>query len=198
MAADQSYSALIGRLRGGDEAAAAELVRQYEPEVRRAIRLRLNDPRLRRVLDSTDICQSVLANFFARVAGGQFDLDQPEQLVKLLVTMAHNKVLDQARHQQAQRRDSRRTGADGGAALDAVAAAGDTPSQIVAGRELLQALYAHLTDDERYLAEQRAAGREWAELASELGGSAEALRKKLSRAVGRAARHLGLDEVADA
>ena len=54
-----------------------------------------------------------------------------------------------------------------------------------------------MTDEERYLAEQRAAGRGWAELAEELGEGAEALRKKLSRAVDRIAKELGLDEADD-
>ena len=42
------------------------------------MRIHLRDVRLRRVLDSTDICQSVLASFFVRAALGQYDLDTPE------------------------------------------------------------------------------------------------------------------------
>jgi hypothetical protein len=38
---------LVQRIRTGDAAAAAELVRRYEPEIRRAIHFRLRDPRLR-------------------------------------------------------------------------------------------------------------------------------------------------------
>jgi RNA polymerase sigma-70 factor (ECF subfamily) len=54
--------------------------------------LHLTDPRLRRVLDTVDVCQSVLGGF-VRAAAGQFDLEQPEQLVKLLTTMARNRIL---------------------------------------------------------------------------------------------------------
>ena len=53
--------------------------------VRFEARLRLTDPRLRRQYDSLDICQSVLASFFVRAAAGQYDLDRPEQLLKLLL-----------------------------------------------------------------------------------------------------------------
>src|SRR5437867_5093684 len=102
---------LLRRLRTGDGAAASELVRRYEPEIRRAIRVKLTDPRLRRVLDSVDVCQSVLGNFFVRAAAGQFELDNPRQLLGLLVTMARNKILDHARRQQAGRRDQRRVDA---------------------------------------------------------------------------------------
>ena len=43
----------------------------------------------------------------------------------------------------------------------------------------------------------RALGREWAEIAREVGGSAEARRKQLTRAISRVSRELGLDEQDD-
>src|SRR5262249_7578391 len=77
--------------------AAAELVRRYEPAVRRVARVRLGAAHLQRLLDSMDVCQSVFASFFVRAALGQFDLDTPEQLLKLLVSMSRRKVIDQVR-----------------------------------------------------------------------------------------------------
>jgi len=50
--ADHDFGELLRLVRAGDADAAAELVRQYEPEIRRTIRVRLTDPRLRRVVDS--------------------------------------------------------------------------------------------------------------------------------------------------
>src|SRR5205823_2760681 len=91
--------------RAGDEEAAAELVRLYEPAVRRTIRLQMRDPRLRRALDSVDICQSVLCSFFVRAALGQYDLQQPQDLCRLLAAMARNKVISQARRPHVTRRD---------------------------------------------------------------------------------------------
>ncbi len=183
---------LLRRIRAGDADAATELVRRYEPEIRRAIRVKLTDPRLRRVLDSVDVCQSVLGNFFVRAAAGQFELDNPRQLLGLLVTMARNKVL--ARRQQADRRDQRRLDAGAAGGLDQVADAGPGPGSIVAGRELLEEVRRRLSDEERELAEERAQGRDWAAIAAERGGSAEALRKKLARALDRVARQMGLEE----
>ncbi|OHB75710.1 MAG: hypothetical protein A2W31_09870 [Planctomycetes bacterium RBG_16_64_10] len=194
MSPDDSFAELICRVRAGDAQAAAELVRQYEPEIRRTIRVRLTDQRLRRVVDSMDICQSILGNFFVRVAAGQFDLNEPEQLIKLLVTMAGNKVRDHARRQRAVRRDHRRVEAGGDPWLAGVADAGPTPSQVVAGRELLEAVRARFSDEARLLADQRAAGRAWSEIAAELGASPEALRKRFARAIDRAAHELGLDD----
>src|ERR1700745_1945673 len=96
--------------RGGDrdQDAATALVRRYEGAIRRVVRIHLRDTRMRRVLDSMDICQSVLASFFVRTALGQYELDTPEQLLQLLTSIARNKLTNQANRLRAQRRDIRR------------------------------------------------------------------------------------------
>jgi RNA polymerase sigma factor (sigma-70 family) len=186
------FQDLIARVREGDGDAAAELVRRYEPAIRRVVRLRLTDSRLRRAFDSMDVCQSVLGSFFVRAALGQYDLTHPDQLLKLLAQMARHKVTDQMRHERAERRDMARVVSDG----DAIeAAAGDaSPSRQVAGKELLAEFRKRLTADERELADLRSQGREWADIAKERGEGAEALRKRLARALDRVAQELGLDE----
>jgi RNA polymerase sigma-70 factor (ECF subfamily) len=192
MAEEASFSDLINRVRSGDEHAAAELVRRYEPAIRRVVRFRLA-PSLRRFCDSVDICQAVLGKFFVYAANGELELETPEHLMNLLAAMARNEVLKEARKQRAARRDHRR---DTGGAVEEreVAAAGETPSQEVAARELLHEVRRRLTGEERRLAELRSAGHDWAAVAAEVGGSPEALRKQLTRAVARAMRQLGLDE----
>jgi RNA polymerase sigma factor (sigma-70 family) len=183
---------LVRRVRAGDQAACAELLRRYEPAIRVAVRGRLTDAGLRRLLDSMDICQSVLANFFVRATAGEFELDRPEQLVRLLVTMARNRVTDHALREQAARRDHRRTepAADGQQFVDP----GPSPSEEVSGKELLEAFRSKLSAQERFLADQRALGRPWAELAAEVGGTADALRVRLERAINRVTRELRLAE----
>ncbi len=86
------FGELISRIRRGDADAAREIVRRYEMSIRVAVRTRLSDPRLRRHFDSMDVCQSVLASFFLRVASGAYDLDDPRQLVSLLMKMAEKKL----------------------------------------------------------------------------------------------------------
>jgi RNA polymerase sigma-70 factor (ECF subfamily) len=193
MADELPFRTLIERVRRGDQEAAAELVRRYEPDVRRMVRLRLTDAHLRRVLDSSDICQSVMANFFVRVAAGQFDLDSPEQLVRLLTTMARNRLLNHAEREKAGRRDGRRLRA-GDAALEAVADRRATPSQVAAGKDLLRRACALLSDEERRLAQLRADGQGWAEIARQFRGSPEALRKRLARALERVREQLDADD----
>jgi RNA polymerase sigma-70 factor (ECF subfamily) len=191
--AEPPFAEFLRRIRAGDESAAVELVRRYEPALRLEIRLRLRDPRLRRLLEPADLCQSVLKSFFLRAALGQFDLDSPERLLALLRTMARNKVAQQARRHKAQRRDvDRDVSLDAGAPL--VPAADPSPSRVAIGREVWDALRGRLTTEERRVAELRSLGSEWAEIARELGGTPQARRKQLARAVNRAVRELGLDD----
>jgi RNA polymerase sigma-70 factor (ECF subfamily) len=196
MSDDNAFAAFVRRIRAGDAQAAAELVRQYERAIRLEVRLRLSDPRLGRLFDSMDICQSVLGSFFVRVAAGQYDLDRPEQLHKLLVAMARRKLAFQARKHRAKCRDNRRVQALEPNQAEA-ADAGPSPSELVAGKELLREFRQRLTQEERQLADLRAGGREWAAIAAELGGTPQARRKQLERAVERVARELGLEEGSD-
>ncbi len=196
MSENEHFAELVGRVRGGDSQAAAELLRQYEPHIRRMIRVRLTDPSLRRQMDSVDICQSVMGDFFVRAALGQFEVDTPEQLIKLLATMARNRLIKHVHKQQAAKRDIRRLGPITADELQ-VAGSAQPPSQIVAGEELLRVFRDRLTTEDRYLADQRAQGRAWSELAQELGGNADALRIRFTRVVNRVAAELGLEDTGD-
>ncbi len=196
MAEANTFTDFVRRIRAGDEQAAEEMVRRYESLIRREVRLNLEDRRLARLFDSMDVCQSVLKSFFFRTAAGEYDLDTPEQLQRLLVTMARNKLASAARYQNRQRRDHRQNVADGSARLEGVASDSPTPSQVVAGRELLERFRQALSDEERQIAELRSQGLAWADIATRLGGNAQARRMQLARAVERVARDLGLDEEA--
>jgi RNA polymerase sigma factor (sigma-70 family) len=193
MSEELSFAELIQRVRAGDQDAAAILVRRYEPAIRRAVRIRLTDSRLGRVLDSMDICQSVLASFFMRAALGQYDLQAPEQLLHLLASMARHKLADQVDRERAECRDNRRLAPGSGDAREVLSAA-NSPSDQVSARELLQEVQRRLSPEERRLVELRNQGMEWSDIAEQLGGSPEALRKRLARATNRVAQELGLDE----
>ncbi|MBW3538791.1 MAG: sigma-70 family RNA polymerase sigma factor [Planctomycetes bacterium] len=175
----------------GDEQAACELLQRYQGDLRILARVRLNDPNLRRALDSMDICQSVFGAFFARAAAGQIELETPQQFLKLMATMIHNKVIDYARRYQSRRRNVRMV-----LNIDVqdmhLAGHDPTASQEVSGRELEREFRQRLSDDELRMAELRKDGRGWDEIAGELGGTPESLRKKLTRAIDRICRELEL------
>ena len=161
------YADFIRRIREGDEAAAEELVKLYEREIRLEIRtrLRLRNPNLQRVFDSADVCQSVLAR---------------------------NKLAEQVRFHQRRRRDVRRV--DGSEAGDILAnPADETPSQVVAIRELFEAVRERLSEEELKVAELRCQGLPWEAVAAALGGTPEGRRKQLSRAITRVEQEMGMN-----
>jgi len=182
------------RVRAGDESAAAELGSQFEPQIRREVRLRMRDSRLRRSFDSVDVCQSVLASFFAGVTHDQYELERPEHLLRLLMTMARNKLVRRVRHQRARRRDDRRIVPCSEQELGLLASEDNSPSRVVSNRELLGAFRTLLSQQEWELAEKRSEGQGWAEIAANLGGSPEGRRKQLARALDRATHQMRLDD----
>lgn len=191
MTDDHRFLSLIEGVRAGDEQAIREFVHEFEPFIRRSIRIRLRDPRLRRVFDSTDICQSVLASFCIRASLGQYDLSGPDQLPKLLHTMARNKLAHQVQKQRAGRRDYRREESmDRGIAEPAAVA--DTPSAIVSYRELMAEVRKRLSAEELRIVELRDQGVDWAGVARELGGTADGRRMQFARALGRITQDLDL------
>jgi RNA polymerase sigma-70 factor (ECF subfamily) len=200
---NEDFQVLLGRVRAGDEQAATELVRRYEPAIRRAARVRLVDTRLNRLLDSMDICQSVMASFFVRAALGQYELETPTQLLKLLATMTRNKLANQVKGHGANRRDFRRLedlgGGSGGdrtslGGVEGLAGPDRSPSTEVANRELLAEARRRLSTEELSILERREQGREWTEIAAEMASSPEAIRKRYTRAIDRVAHELGLDQ----
>jgi RNA polymerase sigma-70 factor (ECF subfamily) len=192
---DERFGEFVRRIRAGDQQAAADLVRQYEPLIRREIRLGLTEPSLRRALDSMDICQSVMASFFVQAACGRYYLAEPRQVINLLIGMARNKLAFAVRKERAQRRDLRRVDAIGVDELNPADSSADTPSQIVAGRELLCLVRERLSEEERQVAERRARGQDWAGIAAEMGGTAEGRRHQLTRALDRVVQELKLNDL---
>jgi RNA polymerase sigma-70 factor (ECF subfamily) len=191
-----TFSAFIGRVRSGDERAAVELVERYGPAIRRAVRVRLRDPRLQRLIESVDICQSVFASFFVRTALGQYDLENPDQLLRLLTRIARNKLAFQERRARARRRDLGRV--NWAATVDnCPAPASSNPSQQLAARELLDEARRRLTPEELVLLDRRSLGLGWSQIGAELGANPDALRIRLARAVARVTRDLGLDQDLD-
>lgn len=194
MSDEQQFAEFIRRIRAGDQQAAVDLVRRYEPTIRIEVRAHLTDPSLYRLFDSMDICQSVLASFFVRAAAGDYELDSPRQLLKLLVAITRNKVAFQARKHRSQRRDHRRVARS---ELEELEVADSTPSpdRLAEGQNLLREVRDRLDEDERQVADLRGLGKSWPEIAAELGGTAEARRKQLTRALDRVASELGLDDL---
>lgn len=191
MSDPSSFGHLIRGIRAGDEQAATQLVRQHEQLIRRQVLMHLTDPKLCRLFGASDIVQMVLASFFLRAAAGQYDLDSPEHLVKLLVRITRNKIASLARKQRARPTDQRRV--EDSDWEEKVLAPAPSPSTVVAQRDLLCEVQRRLSAEERQLVSLRIEGHAWPAIAKQLGGTPEARRMQLTRALDRVEQQLGID-----
>lgn len=163
MPEEQALHDLLRRGLNGDDQALAELVRQMEPVVRRAARIHLpNHNPLRRLLDSQDISQSVLRDFFVRAGEGAFPLLDLKDLPRLLRVMARQKFIDRKRQHEAPIRDHRRN--RGGDAVRGLTGADDV-SETVAERDLYAEVRRRLSRRERAIADLWAAAYTYEEIA---------------------------------
>jgi RNA polymerase sigma factor (sigma-70 family) len=185
-----SFRKMMHLVRRGNPEAVAELVVRFEPKIHDAIRKPLVYFSLSREFDPHDISQVVLAKFFLMKLASRCQLDDPDQLARLLVRMARNKVRDVLRKARARRRGRALEHADADEVVNQATNGEATPGAIVASREMLQEIHLRLSDDERALAKQRLLGLNWLAIAAHDGRSPEALRKKLSRAFERVKKEL--------
>ena len=192
-AALAEFRELLSQARQGNPAAAEEMIHRYESEIRREVHLRLTDPRLRRLLESMDICQSVMASFFVRLWAGQYEIEYPGQLVRLLLSMTKHKLIDQARFWTAARRDLHREvsrdAPDGDALTPAV-----QDTDVVETADLVEKVRSHLSPDERELVSLRQMGHDWQEVGQRVNLTPDAARMRYNRALARVLRELGLDD----
>lgn len=103
-----SDHSLLRRYRGGSDDAATELYLRYAHRLRDLARSKLTGPITSRV-DWEDIVQSVFGSVFRRVREGLYDVPPGEELWKLFLVVALNKIRDQGRYHNAAKRDVRQT-----------------------------------------------------------------------------------------
>jgi RNA polymerase sigma-70 factor (ECF subfamily) len=182
------FQDLIRLARAGDEDAATRLAHEFEPFIRRFVRFRLRGQaahdRLRPEMDSADICQSIFKSLFTGLREGRFELNQPEQLAKLLSGMARFKVATKARRLSVTLReilelDAPRNQADGG----------PSPEKVVDDRDLLETILKRFEGDELDILIRRLDDQPWSAIADAVGGTADGLRKRLARALERVRDH---------
>jgi len=190
------FQELIRLARAGDEAAAARLAHEFEPFIRRFVRFRMrqrsNHDRLRPEIDSADICQSIFKSLFVGLREGRFELNRPEQLAKLLSAMVRFKVATKARRLSVTLREILELDAP----MDRVDS-GPGPEKPVDDRDALETILKLFEADELDLMIRRLDDQPWSAIALAVGGTAEGLRKKLTRAIERVRDHPELRDVFD-
>jgi RNA polymerase sigma factor (sigma-70 family) len=188
--ATPEISHFFAALRAGDAKTVEELLRQLDPFLRRAIRLRLLDGRLRHAVDISDILQSLLKDFLTQKEKEPPPAGASGGLCAYLAAAVRNKV-------HAKLRKERRHA--GG-----LAGQGDTvspeasPAQHVEQRDLCQFVRDRLPEEKRLLFDLKAQGFTWTQIAKQIGGQPDAQRLRLSRAIAAILRDLEAQESSDA
>lgn len=101
---ETSFAEFAGRLKVGNNDAAAQLLERYARRLR-AIAVGRIGMKLRAKLDPDDVVQSVLASFFGNLQAGQYDLDSSRNLRGLLAIMVARKCARYAERYSAARRN---------------------------------------------------------------------------------------------
>lgn len=179
---------LVDRCRAGDANAARQLFERYVDRLVAVARRRLSQPITSRV-DPEDIVQSVFRTFFGRLKGGQFQLDQQNDLCKLLVRITVNKTLRQVAYQKAAKRDpGQEAHGDEGdrESVLQLLARDPAPEEAVAFLDQLEHFLLQLLPEERRILEMRVQGYSNEEICKELGIYDRKIRRVLERIRGLA------------
>lgn len=99
---------LLDRFRSGDEDAALKLYYRYADRLMR-LASKNTPAELAPRFDPEDIVQSVFRTFFRRASEGQYEAPDGDELWKLLLVMALNKVRAKGAFHRSEKRDIRKT-----------------------------------------------------------------------------------------
>ena len=178
---DHDFLDLLARVRGGDDSAAAELVRRYERAVLRSVRSRLGKS-MRSAMDSMDVMQSVHRSLLTGVKNQRFRFASPQELIGLAVVMVQRKV---ARHWRKLKHfpatGARATEQSAVSPLESIASDDSTPSQVAAAGDLLDRMLGQLGDLDQQLVRLKLEGHSSVETAQILGKEPAFIRMRWSR-----------------
>lgn len=181
---------LLERYRDGSQEAATELYARYARRLRALAELRCSASLARRV-DADDIVQSVFRTFFRGVRQGFYDVPEGEDLWKLLLVMALNKIRAKGAHHHAAKRDARvTTTLDPGDPSFEEQLMRDEFSPVFMQMVIQEALD-QLDPRQREMVELRVQGHEVSEIADKTGRSKRTVERNLQEVRSRLRRVLG-------
>ena len=162
--AEATDRTLLRRFRHGQSDASTKLYLRYVERLR-ALAASQSSPDLARRVDPEDIVQSVFRTFFRRVSLGQYAVPDGEEIWKLLLVIALNKVRATAAHHKAAKRDVRRT--TGGESYDRAIESepGGDEAALQALKMVVEELLEGQTEAHRKMIEMRIEGYEVTEIA---------------------------------
>jgi RNA polymerase sigma-70 factor, ECF subfamily len=104
LANEPSDHELVGQARGGDQDASTQLYGRYAKRVTALVKKRCSD-RLARDAGVDDIVQSVFKTLFEQICHGCYDVPDGDELWKLLLVLALNKIRSKAEYYGARKRN---------------------------------------------------------------------------------------------
>jgi RNA polymerase sigma-70 factor (ECF subfamily) len=173
-----SDHSLLRRFRQGNRDAPSEIYLRYASRLLALAEKQTRGDLARRV-DPEDIVQSVFRTFFRRAAQGHYDVPLGEELWKLLLVIALNKVRAAGAFHRAARRDIRAT--QGGEALEAAEGRGRDEQALTILRMVVDELMAELPESHRKIIEMRIEGHEVAEITDAVGRSKRSVERVLQQ-----------------
>jgi RNA polymerase sigma-70 factor (ECF subfamily) len=171
---------LLARYREGQADAATRLYLRYADRLR-ALAARQTASDLKSRVDPDDIVQSVFRTFFRRVARGEYEVPEGEELWKLFLVIALNKVRATGAHHHAARRDTRQT-AGGEAFEDAVRKRADQDETALATLKMvIEETLAGLPDSQREIITLRIEGHDVDTIAARSGRAKRSVERVLQQ-----------------
>ena len=189
---DDAVTLWLSDLAGGDQQAAARIWQRYYDRLVHLARKKL-DGLPRRAADEEDVALSAMHSFCRAVAAGRYpQLQDRDDLWKLLVTITSHKAIAQFRRQCAEKRggghvrgESVFVGsgeADDNPGIDAVLGHEPTPELAAMMAETCEVLLQRLGDESlRQLALLKLQGYTSAEIAAQFGITERSIERKLER-----------------
>lgn len=172
---------LLSKLSTGDEAAAEEVFRTYEPFLRMVIRRQLSS-RLQAKFDSVDVVQSLWADLVEGFRQSQWRFQNANQLRAFLLTAARNRFNDRYRQHRKSLELEQPLGGDG--RQTPFVSDGPSPSEEVQAGETWEQLLSICPPEHRRLLELKRAGASLDELVAQTGLHEGSIRRIL-RTLGR-------------
>jgi len=167
--------------RAGDESAARQLFDRYVDQLIALARRRISQ-RLAGRIDAEDIVQSVFRTFFQRARKGQFQIEEPDDLCKLLARITVHKTFRQIAHHKRAKRDAGQETAqtdDSQEMLMAILTGEPTPEEATAFLDQLEHFFTKLDPRARQIIEMRMKGYSDIEIAEKLGISDRQIRRDM-------------------
>jgi RNA polymerase sigma factor (sigma-70 family) len=163
---EASDHSLLRRFRGGNTHAATQLYLRYAHRLRALVKARCSAELARRI-EPDDIVQSVFHRFFRGVRRGHYDVPPGDELWRLFLVIALNKIRAEENFHRAGKRDVRITVAE--QSIDSRAES-DRGAQAVLELTIKDFLE-QLPQTHRTVVEQRVQGHDVATIASQTGRS---------------------------